>query len=418
MLQPRCRPASPILGLRLKANESLEYSAHGSSGDRRRELKRAAPSAKTRVVFLYAYGHNSRDAVANAISQLVRGLNSKGYEATVYARASSTGARTSRITRGLEQLRYLLSCIALALFRHRSHDVIVTVDVPTGLGLVGLLANWASRRRVRHVSWVLDLYQFQPGLAKPGLPAIRRMVDRFSLRRSDELVTIGSCMSKLVHTNTGRDAAVIPMWQDEGWLHPVESGWRTRQSIASESLLLLYSGHAGAQHPLRELVSAVTFANETVPVTLVVAGHGEHFELEKARVERESISNVRFVAPVPFADVPSMLSAADVHVVSLASAFTGTCVPSKTYAAMAVGRPCLFLGSKTVQAAIDIANADAGVVVSENDGHAIAEELIRMATDDTRRNAQGVRGRDFFLRERSLSSQSSEWDRFLSGLRA
>lgn len=49
--------------------------------------------------------------------------------------------------------------------------------------------------------------------------------------------------------------------------------------------------------------------------------------------------------PVPLDDLPALLIAADVHLITLRDAFVGFVLPSKVYACIASGRPILFIGS-------------------------------------------------------------------------
>ena len=62
--------------------------------------------------------------------------------------------------------------------------------------------------------------------------------------------------------------------------------------------------------------------------------------------ERLLCANVpaAWTQPVPLADLPSLLAAADVHLITLRNPFAGYVLPSKVYACIASRRPILFIG--------------------------------------------------------------------------
>ena len=66
-------------------------------------------------------------------------------------------------------------------------------------------------------------------------------------------------------------------------------------------------------------------------------------EVERFRLEHD-LSNVLSLPYQPAETLSMSLSAGDVHVVSLGNRMAGIVHPSKVYAAMAVGRPLLYLG--------------------------------------------------------------------------
>jgi hypothetical protein len=50
--------------------------------------------------------------------------------------------------------------------------------------------------------------------------------------------------------------------------------------------------------------------------------------------------------PAPLEQLPSILAAADAHLITLRSEFAGIVLPSKVYSCIASGRPVLFVGPK------------------------------------------------------------------------
>lgn len=371
------------------------------------EQSKSAPT----VTFLYAYVHKRRDATASAIRQLAESLTSHGFNVKLDG-IDATSLRESPISRALQQIRFLGRSAWICMKASRRPGVIVTVDVPTGLGLVGALCRTASGGRTRHINLVMDLYQFQPGPKAGVLGRIRRLIDTISFRLSDEIVTIGDCMSELLRSTAGRRSGVIHVWQDERLLYPTtRSKYREKLGVDEDALLLLYSGHAGRFHPLESLVDVVADLPPGSRVRFLISGYGTEIERLRTRVNIDGklASRILFSEPVEEDQVAAFLSAGDVHVVSLDPIYTGTCIPSKTYAAMAVSRPCLFLGDRRSQAAKDVLTADAGVVVSHDDVLGLARAVEDFAANPVLRSKQGRNGYEFFVARRSRISQAAKW---------
>lgn len=356
-----------------------------------------------KVVFYYAYAHLEHDAVSKALNQLAARLSELGTLAQVFSIQPRKEER--RFSRARHQFRYLFRALGHMLAGSTTTAEIVTVDVPTGIGLVGALAARARGRR--HVSLVMDLYQFQGHARVRNGQALRRFVDRLSLRSAGKIVTLGDCMSARVRAISGRSSVALPIWQDPTELRETEAtALRVQLGIAETTRVVLYSGHAGAQHPLLQIAGAIVDLPDFMDVLFVVAAHGTNAQLVARAYEGSA--RVRMIPAVPRARVSELLSLGDLHVVSLSDDATGTCVPSKTYAAMAASRPVLYVGSSQGQAAADVIRANAGAVV-DLDRDAIATTLMLMLSDPGALRKMGEAGRAFLVSERSDLIQAIRW---------
>lgn len=386
---------------------------HGTTGSISSE------DVRPQLMFLYAYSYDQHDAVAGAIRELASALQTQGFKIEVPAfhlRAVSSSRRP--VFRPIHQAWFMTRSALRIFTRGTRYDAIVTIDVPIGIGQVGELAHRLSRGRIRHVSWIMDLYSLQDGTRAKSTSSLRARLEKHSIRTSDIIVTLGTCMADRIRSATGRDAAVIPMWQDDTWLGSpsTSSLWRKANGISEQTKLLLYSGHAGENHPLGELIAAMAIARRDADVTLAIVGHGLEYERQKSGTTAGPPAGVLFFPPMPRDVVAGMLKSADIHVVSLREAMTGTCVPSKTYASMAAGRCVLFLGSQHSQAALDISAAGSGLVLPSATPAQIAYGLVGLCDHVDEISSKGLMGREFFLKERSLVTQSERWAAHLRNL--
>jgi len=75
------------------------------------------------------------------------------------------------------------------------------------------------------------------------------------------------------------------------------------------------------------------------------------------------------------------MESGDVHLVSMDDKTLGMLVPSKLYAALAVHRPCLFVGPAGCEVAHVIEEFGAGAVIPQGDAARLAGEIQRLRLD-------------------------------------
>jgi len=112
--------------------------------------------------------------------------------------------------------------------------------------------------------------------------------------------------------------------------------------------LILYSGNWGVAHDYRTFIEGFNVYCLAHPGTagLWLNAVGKRADLVAAELKRHRLPHVR-TAPVPLARLPSVLRAADVHLITLEDNFVGYVLPSKVYACVASSKPVMFIGSQS-----------------------------------------------------------------------
>jgi hypothetical protein len=111
-----------------------------------------------------------------------------------------------------------------------------------------------------------------------------------------------------------------------------------------------------------------------------------------------------------------MLSAADLAVVCLESAFSGLSVPSKAYGVMAAGTPILGLLDPGSEIGRVINETGCGVTLTDPDGNRIAAFIRDLMVDATKRSSMGEAGRQAFLGRYTLAHAAQAYDAALSAM--
>jgi glycosyltransferase involved in cell wall biosynthesis len=147
-----------------------------------------------------------------------------------------------------------------------------------------------------------------------------------------------------------------------------------------ESFVVMHAGNMGLSQNLEMLPQVASALTDESDVRLVLLGDGPAKPLLKAEVERRRLDNVEFLEALAPDDAQSVMSAADVHVVSLVPGLWGCATPSKTYGIMAAGRPFVAAVDDGAEPALLIEELDCGMHVPPNDPDALARAIRELRT--------------------------------------
>jgi glycosyltransferase involved in cell wall biosynthesis len=174
----------------------------------------------------------------------------------------------------------------------------------------------------------------------------------------------------------------------------------------------------GRGHRLSEFLAAARQTRADKKIKWVFAGGGRRID-EVARAKANTPDAEIIILPyAPAQRLREHLCAADVHLASLDSRWSGCMVPSKIHGIFAVGKPIIFVGDRNNAPARWFEDARAGWVVPENDVRALLD-AVASAADPEERARRGRAAREFaqanFNRDANLARLC---DRFEAAARA
>jgi len=257
-------------------------------------------------------------------------------------RVGSTDYSRVRMARRL--LNYL-SFVALSVPRAivTPCDAVLAMTDPPFEGIVGALV--AKLKRKPYIYNIRDLY---PDMALGGaiiatgwLARIWERLHRWALCRATRVIALGEDMRDRIiakgvaphRVAVVRDGAEIlpaggsPAALDAGVMRAIRGDSR---------FVLLHAGNIGFYGAWETLLAAAReFGSDGIG--LVFVGDGA----QRAQVEAAAshLRNVRFLPFFPGSKIPSVLAAADAHVITVKRGLEGVVVPSKMYGILAAGRP-------------------------------------------------------------------------------
>ena len=302
-------------------------------------------------------------------------------------------------------------------------DGVVAVSPPLTLGLAGWLA--ARRHRCPLVFNVQDVFPdvaVQVGaITSPTAIRFFRVLERFTYRRSDAVTVLSDDLAANVAAKlepvglaedtpsvAGPQVRVIPNFVDTDAIRPADrdTAYRAEHGLGDRTVVM-YAGNLGHSQSLDLLVGAAQRHRHRDDVAYVANGGG--VRADELRGAAADLPNLTVVGYQPAERVPEVLVTADVHVVLLKAGLGASSVPSKTYSALAAGRPLVASVDEGTEAARLLDEARAGLAVPPDDLDAFVSAVERLVDDPDLRATMGAAGRRWAERWRSPTSVAAAY---------
>jgi colanic acid biosynthesis glycosyl transferase WcaI len=268
-------------------------------------------------------------------------------------RAGSTDfARLDMRKRVTNYLSYVALAIPRALFI--PCDAVVAMTDPPFQGIVGAVA--AMLKGKPYVYNIRDMY---PDMAvgglivEPGrLARVWEKLHRWALRRAARVIVLGEDMRARIVAK-GVDPARVLIVRDGTEILlpntplPAADPEVVRAIRGNFSFVLVHAGNLGFYGAWNTLVTAArSLINEGVGLVFVGDG-AQRGQIEAAAA---GSGNIRFLDFFPASKIPSVLAAADAHVLTVKRGLEGVVVPSKMYGILAAGKPIVAVAPKETDA--------------------------------------------------------------------
>jgi colanic acid biosynthesis glycosyl transferase WcaI len=208
-------------------------------------------------------------------------------------------------------------------------------------------------RRVPFLFWSMDVNPDQAvkiGWAREEALSTRafHFLNRKTLKHATRIVALDRFMADRLAAKTEcRDRlTVLPPWPLDRYLDPVPHDGNPfrRKHDLTDKFVVMYSGNMGATSNVQGLVEVARRLVEEEDIVFLLVGGGVGMEEVRGLLEQAPLPNLVTLPYQPLDELCYSLSAADLHVVTMADAVVGINHPCKVYGAMAVERPVLFLG--------------------------------------------------------------------------
>ena len=309
---------------------------------------------------------------------------------------STAFPRFKMLKRVSNYLSYLLFAVPRAIWIRA--DVVLAMTDPPIAGIAGALVARITRR-----PFVYNIRDLYPDMAvggdivRHGLAVhLWERMHRWALRRASRVIALGDDMRERI-IRKGIDPARVVVVRDGVTApselpppaHPVSQEIRGRLHFVA-----LHAGNLGfygAWDTLIEAARQLSADANGAGIGMVFVGEGA----QKARMVASAGDTpaVRFLPFRPASEIPYVLGAGDVHIVTVKRGLEGVIVPSKLYPILAAGKPVLAVSTPITDVARIITRAGCGMVVDPDDPAGVAQAIRELAAHPERVAEMGKRAR-------------------------
>jgi glycosyltransferase involved in cell wall biosynthesis len=221
-------------------------------------------------------------------------------------------------------------------------------------------------------------------------------LERWSVARARTVAVVSENFRPYLQGLGVSDARIVSL---PNWAHVrAPSGDRiaTRRRLGwpLESTVVLHAGNMGLKQGLEQVVEAGRRADElSAPVVFVLMGEGSQraaLEAQAAGTER-----IRFMPLQPEDDLPDILQAADVLLVSERPTVLDMSLPSKLTSYFAAGRPIVAAVVPTGSTAGEVLRSGAGMVVPSGHRDKLIEATLQLRADPDLAEGYGRAGKAY-----------------------
>lgn len=300
--------------------------------------------------------------------------------------------RVGRIAARLSSLGlFPMQSAAKACLTH--HDTLVPTTNPFLLPLA-LVASRAFHGQTV-VPLVYDLYP--DALEAAGsieaddlISQLLGKLNEFVFAHADGIVFIGQNMAQNAIARYGepRRWTVIETGADAQEFAPYLGQSLTAESdleswCQSKTLVASYVGNMGVMHDWKTLVDAITAwfeRDDASELGVVIAAFGPGAAKLRDACAHLNDTQIRFVEPLGDRAWARLLALTDISLITLRDAARQTCIPSKTFSAMAAESAILAVAPEDSDLAMLIQKHDCGTVVETGDATRVVEQLAYWMT--------------------------------------
>lgn len=292
-------------------------------------------------------------------------------------------------------------------------DIVLAMTDPPFAGIVG-----ARIARMKGVPFVYNIRDLYPDMAiggdivRPkGWVAIWEKMHRAALRQAAKVIVLGEDMRVRV-IGKGVEPSRVVVIRDGTSIpthFPPADHPAIREIRGSAEFVVLHAGNLGFYGAWSTLLDAARILPQN-GIRLVFIGDGAN--RDQLEESNQGCPIVRFLPFRPVNEIPCVMAAADVHIITIRRGLGGVVVPSKMYSILAAGRPILAVAPEDTDVARIVRHEDCGMVVDPDKPGDLAAAIQKLKRDPVLLEAMGQRAR----KASEKYSRENELQKFVSVL--
>lgn len=282
-------------------------------------------------------------------------------------------------------------------------DALVVTAPPLAVCMQLLLPAGRTRKAVIVKDLQVDIAENMQIVRSRMALNLLYWIERRVLNRAQLITAVSRGMLQKIAGKGLRQPTLsfFPDWVDTARLDRAETSAVTRMrrtlNLPEGKIVVGYSGNLARKQGIELLVEMAERFRHRGDVQFLICGDGPAKPGLAAMVKNLGLSNVTLAPLQPEPDLPALLSAIDVHVVTQRDEVSDLVMPGKMFNIMACG------GAQVITApdgsAIDqvIAQSGAGFRVRREDKDGLEAAILKLCDAAQLRGEMGQKGRDYIL---------------------
>jgi glycosyltransferase involved in cell wall biosynthesis len=293
-----------------------------------------------------------------------------------------------------------LSYLALAVPRAIAirPDVVLAMTDPPIAGIAGAFVARMARR-----PFVYNIRDMYPDMAVGGdivRPSewVRRWenLHRRALKQAARIIVLGDDMrNRILAKGVSPDRVVVIRDGTSSFpgLMPDANHPVVQELRCGFPFVVLHAGNLGFYGAWSTLLKAAELLRNQ-NIGFVFVGDGANRAQLEADTRAAGLPNVRFLPFRPVEQLPHVMMAGDLHVITIRRGLEGVVVPSKLYSTLAAGRPVLAVASPESDAARIVVENRCGIEANPDNPAAVAEAICKLRDDPAALGEMACRARE------------------------
>jgi putative colanic acid biosynthesis glycosyltransferase WcaI len=316
---------------------------------------------------------------------------------TVERVGSTAFPRHKMLRRATNYLTYLALAVPRAMALRP--DVVLAMTDPPVAGIAGaFIARRLGRPFVYNVQDMYPDMALGGDIVRPGM-LVRRWekMHRRALRQSARVIVIGDDMRYRILSKgiAPERVSVVRNGIAPPGPSPDPSDPAVRKIVqeirCGFPFVALHAGNLGFYGAWGTLLKAAELLRNENTGLVFVGGGANRAALEASA---SGASNVRFLPFRPVEQVPHVMMAGDLQIITVRRGLEGVVVPSKLYSILAAGRPVLVVAAASSDAARIVVESGCGMAADPDDPAALADAIRELHDNPARLAEMGRRARE------------------------
>jgi colanic acid biosynthesis glycosyl transferase WcaI len=306
---------------------------------------------------------------------------------------STAYPRHQMIRRVSNYLTYLALAVPRAIAL-RPDMVLAMTDPP----VAGIAGAFVARRLGRPIVYnIRDMY---PDMAvggeivRPGVWVNRwEKMHRRALKQAARVIVLGDDMRDRILAKGVAPERVIVVRDGTSFptSMPEPNDPVVQELRCGFQFVVLHAGNLGFYGAWGTLLKAAEILRNENTGLVFIGGGANRAALGASAA---NLANVRFFPFRPVEQVPHVMMAGDLHIVTVRRGLEGVVVPSKLYSILAAGRPVLAVAAATSDAARIVVESGCGLAADPDDPNAVAAAIRELRSNPSKLAEMGRRAQE------------------------